>query len=552
MAKKINPKKRESKWGKATLFLILGILSIFLLILLLGSYFFTHPESFKTFKNIGLNSISSMTGFAVLDNQTSDENHITPEIPEVEAESIEEIPEVVEELLAEVINETIKEPIPETNETEINKTLTVIENETVVEDSNATENITKEVINETVSEINVTIEENVTETTPVEAIPEIINKTIEIVPELIIENLTGKNATISTIQYSAVIGQPVKWKKHISLEEPKNFTLKLPAGSKNITVKKIKENKDKEIISSKITGAVMGGGSEGFLSKLFKKIFRLTGGTIGIGETQEVEVELDNTATEYEVEYETPAPYAIEEDTEEGKKVKIVGPENIHYENILSFTELNENLNIVNPSKIKIYWVENESYVPVQKIEDKNSNGIYDYVEWITPHLSEQTFIIELHSENITDGYGLEGHETYPIRGSKKYERCLKVDSPINFNYVKIKAKVEYVESGGDLYYEIYSHDYLNDEPEIALGNCNAPNPIKAKGWESCEINLTQNSSIYWVCAYSLTGNISTNYYNIYWNNQDTNKKRAFWTGSSWQKMDEASYTMKAEFRGKK
>lgn len=152
----------------------------------------------------------------------------------------------------------------------------------------------------------------------------------------------------------------------------------------------------------------------------------------------------------------------------------------------------------------------------------------------------------------VTDGYGLEGHEAYPIRGSRKYERCLKVDSSIEFNSVKIRAKVEYVASGGDLYYEIYSHDYVNDEPETALGNCNVPDPIEIKEWESCEINLNQNSGTYWVCAYSFTGDISTDYYKIYWNNQDVKKKRAFWTGSYWQKMDEASYTMKAEFRGKK
>jgi len=152
----------------------------------------------------------------------------------------------------------------------------------------------------------------------------------------------------------------------------------------------------------------------------------------------------------------------------------------------------------------------------------------------------------------ITDGYGLEGHESYTIRGSRKYERCLKVDSSIEFNSVRIRAKVEYVANGGDLYYEIYSHDHVNDEPETALGNCNVPDPIKAKEWQSCEINLNQNSGTYWVCAYSLTGDISTDYYKIYWNNQDIKKKRAFWTGSYWQKLEEASYTMKAEFRGKK
>ena len=173
----------------------------------------------------------------------------------------------------------------------------------------------------------------------------------------------------------------------------------------------------------------------------------------------------------------------------------------------------------------------------------------------ITPIIKSLTgFVVsdESELEKEIDGYSLEGGESYPIRGSRKYERCLKVDSSIEFNSVRIIAKVEYVASGGDLYYEIYSHDYANDEPETALGNCNVPDPIKTKEWESCEINLNQNSGTYWVCAYSPTGDISTDYYKIYWNNQDIKKKRAFWTGSYWQKLEEASYTMKAEFRGKK
>lgn len=153
----------------------------------------------------------------------------------------------------------------------------------------------------------------------------------------------------------------------------------------------------------------------------------------------------------------------------------------------------------------------------------------------------------EIVIESETDGYGLEGYETYSIRGSQKYERCLKVDSTIDFSSVIIRAKVEQVVDGGDLYYEIYSHDFVNDEPEIVLGNCDVLDLAKTE-WGSCQIRLDGNPDSYWVCAYSLGGDISSDYYKIYWSNQDTNKKRAFWTGSSWQKMDEASYTIEAEF----
>ncbi|MEK6861399.1 MAG: hypothetical protein AABY07_05490, partial [Nanoarchaeota archaeon] len=132
----------------------------------------------------------------------------------------------------------------------------------------------------------------------------------------------------------------------------------------------------------------------------FKNFFLKTTGTITgkaiiTNETTEVtEVIIDDTALEYEIEYETPAPYAIEEFTERGKRVKIIGSEEIHYENVLSFTELNESLNVKNPQKVRIYWLENDTYLQPSSIQDKNTNGIYDYIEWIAPILSNQTFEI--------------------------------------------------------------------------------------------------------------------------------------------------------------
>ena len=77
-----------------------------------------------------------------------------------------------------------------------------------------------------------------------------------------------------------------------------------------------------------------------------------------------------------------------------GKRVKVIGPETIHYQDVLSFTNLDENLNIKNPSRIRIYWIEDDSFISPQKIEDTDNNGIYDYISWIVPHLSNQTFDI--------------------------------------------------------------------------------------------------------------------------------------------------------------
>ncbi len=258
--------------------------------------------------------------------------------------------------------------------------------ETLINETNFT--IPEQNITET-SEINIT--ENITESEELEISEDIQTEEKEVPEDLeeVIpsqelpgdqpdqeqEPLEEKDLTIETIQYTAILGQPVKWKKHIELNKPEKIKIELPQQAENITInKKIKELQKKEIPDQEI-----------------------------------IEITLDENETQLEIEYETPAPYAIEEDTATGKKVKIIGPTSIHYENVLIYTELNENLNIKNPSKVKIFWEEQNQYIPIQNIEDLNSNGIYDYIEFIAPHLSNQTFRIIL----ITKAEYLDSNRTF-------------------------------------------------------------------------------------------------------------------------------------------
>ncbi len=265
-----------------------------------------------------------------------------------------------------------------------------------------------------------------------------------VVQEQIPEAISEANVTVNTTQFQAVIGQPVKWKKHISLDNIKNVTIRLPSEARNITVKKIiKEfsgditetnvtvsenitgetgenesysgeiNKEKALLKEdsspsqgepfssetnisetkfRITGKTISETGSGFFRNIFG---RITGGAIG-QEQETIEIEINENATEYEIAYETPAPYAIEEPIERGrgKRIKVIGPENVHYENVLVFTNLPENLNIRNPSSVKIHWIENDTFIPIQNIKDTDNNGIYDYIEFIAPSLSEATFDI--------------------------------------------------------------------------------------------------------------------------------------------------------------
>ncbi|MBX4196634.1 hypothetical protein KW805_03525, partial [Candidatus Pacearchaeota archaeon] len=95
-----------------------------------------------------------------------------------------------------------------------------------------------------------------------------------------------------------------------------------------------------------------------------------------------------------EIEYYTEAPQAQEEDSRQGKRVKISGPEDLHYTDVHAFTNISEDFKIKDPSRVKVYWVESSQYITPDAIQDTDGNGVYDYVSWTVPHLSTQTFEI--------------------------------------------------------------------------------------------------------------------------------------------------------------
>ena len=71
---------------------------------------------------------------------------------------------------------------------------------------------------------------------------EILNETLTIT-EI---NLTVENIIIQTMQYQAVLGQPVKWKKQIIPETTGKIEVSLPQEAENISINKIKENEKTE------------------------------------------------------------------------------------------------------------------------------------------------------------------------------------------------------------------------------------------------------------------------------------------------------------------
>ncbi|MBU3912484.1 MAG: hypothetical protein KKE50_00165, partial [Nanoarchaeota archaeon] len=99
------------------------------------------------------------------------------------------------------------------------------------------------------------------------------------------------------------------------------------------------------------------------------------------------------------VEYETPGPVAVEENLGNGKKVVISAEDEYNYTDILAYSELDNRVKIGDKEKIKLYWDNNESGEVIREevgfdAYDLDEDGFVDYVEWVVPHLSSQTYTL--------------------------------------------------------------------------------------------------------------------------------------------------------------
>jgi len=158
---------------------------------------------------------------------------------------------------------------------------------------------------------------------------------------------------------------------------------------------------NKELISlqserNKLTGYVVASKDKGLLTRFFEWLFKvdITGYAIADVSSNEdsdvTSVIIEDIIEEIEIEYYTEAPISEEEPISSGKR--IVVSSDTHYEDILAYTYLNN----VEKSKIRLYHIVNSSKVLVNNISyyDEDNNNLIDYIEWVVPHLSNQTYEI--------------------------------------------------------------------------------------------------------------------------------------------------------------
>jgi len=301
--------------------------------------------------------------------------------------------------------------------------------------------------------------------------------------------------SIKTQRDQIRLGEPVRWSKNITLDTPENVSIELPSEAGNISVRKVEFGSEKEVDSiSIISGnAVNDGAIKSSRHSILEKLLSmLTGRAIqDINDSESsvnaIQISLSDNATDYVIEYETPAPIAIEKKISRGKEVIISGPDKLNYTDVLSFTNIDEFYDISEQDQIKIYWVENRSFVNFDAY-DTDENGMLDYIEWITPHLSNQTFEIILISkaehldENKTfveDIYSLvkDRDYNYSLVPAGHYVRVTFEKNLTNKNditlYVKSNdsAQIEVYEENSTQFIEIFDNVHEDGMYKIYLTN---------------------------------------------------------------------------------
>ena len=295
-----------------------------------------------------------------------------------------------------------------------------------------------------------------------EVTEENITEQIIIVPNETIINITAGNISINTIQYRAVINKPVKWKKEIKSEDTiTNISINLPKEADNITIYKVLGEEREELTEVAVLDKIEE-------QNIQASINTITGNVVEIQETQEVkEVNINENSTEFEIEYETPAPISLEKDTINGKEIFISS--DVHYENILAYTELSKE---THSQLIKLYNIINNSRQEVSIVKyDNNNNSLIDYIEWLVPSLSNQSYELEITILNVQSYPTVGGNWIVEFTTSGTADLTISAVDGTTWSNENENNDLKFLEiKCGD---NLLSYTWLNNSVFIANYSCN-------------------------------------------------------------------------------
>jgi parallel beta-helix repeat protein len=219
-----------------------------------------------------------------------------------------------------------------------------------------------------------------------------------------IVNVTAENVTVvneTLIQYKAVVNRPVKWNKKVKFSNMVSpVSIEIPEEAFNVSVSKIEEETETGIDKAFIM--VDNERAKLTLYNLLQKERRAK-------KKDNSTIIIEEPVEEVSIEYYTEAPSASEEIIDDYHK-KIIIASDIHYVDILAQTTLPVEAPV---QSIHLYWIVNDTRTEVNYSEyDANNNSLIDYIEWNVPHLSNQTYEIEINIINVHSHPSLYGNWT--------------------------------------------------------------------------------------------------------------------------------------------
>jgi len=311
----------------------------------------------------------------------------------------------------------------------------------------------------------------------------------------IISNVFSINITKEQIIRSkVVIDKPVKWLKKVKFDKiTNNATVNITSFATNITVRKIKDNILEEVLEENIKikqKGVIKNLREYEMEKSLEKIKDII---------ELTEVIINDLVEEIEIEYYTDGPTSKETKISSNRKLIVISSD-IHYKNILAFTNLPIE---ANSEAIRLFWLINDTRIEVNVDKfDTNGNNLIDYIEWIVPSLSNQTYEVEITILNVQSFPTLFGNWT--VRFNTSGTGNLTITATNGTSYSEIyednstttdDLSILELKCGNEILFSYYDN-INNDNVYLINENARTTSGTNSVGNEKLRLNETLNKNI--------------------------------------------------------
>ena len=119
---------------------------------------------------------------------------------------------------------------------------------------------------------------------------------------------------------------------------------------------------------------------------------------LAVSNQGEIELDVNSVGDEFEVTYEMPGPVAVETVVNSTSKQLTISSD-IDYKDVKSYIDIEDTFY----DNIKLYHQPYGEKLKYIKAEDRNNNGMFDRVVWITPHLSTEVYEVNVNPLNSTE-----------------------------------------------------------------------------------------------------------------------------------------------------